>query len=188
MIIILITIIPTTTNDRSSNNNDYCRQECGAQTALELHDGRNFSTVFRSCLSRARARHAEVVVTILMILLLLLLLLIIIIILIIIINNIMIITHILIIIRVLMLIVNLIIAVRDPRALRERAAGSRRHRACHFRKRATSAPVEVQGPAYGLDFARHCESPLRALEAQKWHVRRSRMFGAACYMYIYIYI
>ena len=31
------------------------------------------------------------------------------------------------------------------------------HQACHFRKRATSAPAE--GPTYGLDFARHCEFP-----------------------------
>ena len=40
----------------------------------------------------------------------------------------------------------------------------RRHRTRHFRKRATSVPAE--GPAYGLDFARHCESPLPALQAQ----------------------
>ena len=39
---------------------------------------------------------------------------------------------------------------------------------CHFRKRATSAPAE--GAAYGLDFARLCESPLRALQVQNWHV------------------
>ena len=32
---------------------------------------------------------------------------------------------------------------------------TRRHQTCHFRKRATSAPAEE--PAYGLDFARHCE-------------------------------
>ena len=53
----------------------------------------------------------------------------------------------------------------------------RRHQTCHFRKRATSAPAE--GPAYGLDFARHCEFPLRALQAQKWQVRESRTLGAA---------
>ena len=52
-----------------------------------------------------------------------------------------------------------------------------RHQTCHFRKRATSAPAE--GPANGLDFARNCESPLRALRAQKWHVCGNRMFGAA---------
>ena len=40
---------------------------------------------------------------------------------------------------------------------------------CHFRKRATSVPAE--GPAYGLDFARHCEFLLRALAcSRKWHV------------------
>ena len=32
---------------------------------------------------------------------------------------------------------------------------AKRHQKCHFRKRATSAPAE--GPAYGLDFARHCD-------------------------------
>ena len=37
-----------------------------------------------------------------------------------------------------------------------------------LRKRVTSVPAE--GPAYGLDFARHCEFPLRALQPQKWHV------------------
>ena len=41
---------------------------------------------------------------------------------------------------------------------------SRRHQTCHFRKRATSAPAE--GPSYGLDFARHCEFPLRALSTE----------------------
>ena len=40
--------------------------------------------------------------------------------------------------------------------------------------RATSAPAE--GPAYGLDLARHCEFPLRALQG---HVYGSRTFGAA---------
>ena len=43
---------------------------------------------------------------------------------------------------------------------------------CHFCKRATSVPLE--GPAYGLDFARHCEFPLRAgaevARLWKWHV------------------
>ena len=39
---------------------------------------------------------------------------------------------------------------------------SRRHQTCHFRKRATSVPAE--GPAYGLDFGRHCEFPLRDLQ------------------------
>ena len=39
---------------------------------------------------------------------------------------------------------------------------TRRHQTCHFRKRETSA--------YGLDFARYCEFPLRALQAQKWYV------------------
>ena len=53
----------------------------------------------------------------------------------------------------------------------------RRHQTFHFRKRATSAPAE--GPAYGLDFARHGEFPLRALQAQRWHVCGSRTFGAA---------
>ena len=33
-------------------------------------------------------------------------------------------------------------------------------------------------PAYGLDFERR-EFPLRALQAQKWHVYESRTFGAA---------
>ena len=47
---------------------------------------------------------------------------------------------------------------------------SRRHQTCHFRKRATSAPAE--GPAYGLDFARHCRFSIRALQAQKWQVHR----------------
>ena len=32
-------------------------------------------------------------------------------------------------------------------------ASPRGHQTCHFRKRATSVPAE--GPAYGLDFARH---------------------------------
>ena len=54
---------------------------------------------------------------------------------------------------------------------------ARRGQACHFRKRATSVPAE--GPAYGLYVARHCEFPLRALQAQKWHVHGSRTFGAA---------
>ena len=49
---------------------------------------------------------------------------------------------------------------------------------CHFRKRETSMPAE--GPAYRLGFARNCELPLRALQAQKWHVvRGSRTLGAA---------
>ena len=47
---------------------------------------------------------------------------------------------------------------------------TRRHQTCHFRKRTTSVPAE--GPAYGLDFARHREYPLR-------DVHRSRTFGAA---------
>ena len=34
--------------------------------------------------------------------------------------------------------------------------------------RATSVPAE--GPANRLDFERHCEFPLRALQAQKWYV------------------
>ena len=34
---------------------------------------------------------------------------------------------------------------------------SRMRQTCHFRKRASSAPAD--GPAYGLDFARHCEIP-----------------------------
>ena len=45
---------------------------------------------------------------------------------------------------------------------------ARGHQTCDFRKRATSAPAE--GPAYGLDFARHCEFPFRALQAQKRRV------------------
>ena len=49
--------------------------------------------------------------------------------------------------------------------------------ACHFRKGATSAPAE--GPACGLGFARRCEFPLRALQAQKWLVHGSSTFGAA---------
>ena len=53
----------------------------------------------------------------------------------------------------------------------------RRRQTCHFRKRATSAPAE--GPTYGLNFARRCEFPLRALQAQKWRVWGSRTFGAA---------
>ena len=53
---------------------------------------------------------------------------------------------------------------------------ARRHQMCHFRKRATSAPAE--GPAYGLDLARHCEFPLRTLQAQKWHGHGCRAFGA----------
>ena len=59
---------------------------------------------------------------------------------------------------------------------------SRRRQTCHFRfpfsKRATSAPAE--GPAYGIDFARHCESefPLQTLQPQKWHVYGSGTFGA----------
>ena len=51
---------------------------------------------------------------------------------------------------------------------------SRRHQTCHFLKIETSVPAE--GPAQGLDFARRCESPLRALQAQKY-VHGSRMFG-----------
>ena len=42
-----------------------------------------------------------------------------------------------------------------------RFATSRRQQTRHFRKCPTSVPAE--GPAYGLDFARHCEFPLRAL-------------------------
>ena len=53
---------------------------------------------------------------------------------------------------------------------------ARMHQTCHFRKRATSAPAE--GPACGLDLARHCEFPLRALQAQKWLVYGSGTFGA----------
>ena len=30
-------------------------------------------------------------------------------------------------------------------------------------------PNPAEGPAYGLDFARRCGFPLRALQAQKWH-------------------
>ena len=45
---------------------------------------------------------------------------------------------------------------------------ARRHQTCHFRKRAASVPAE--GHACSLDFARHCEFPLRALQARKWHV------------------
>ena len=52
-----------------------------------------------------------------------------------------------------------------------------RHQICPFRNRATSAPAE--GPACVLHFARHCEFPLRALQAQKWHIYRSSAFGAA---------
>ena len=47
-------------------------------------------------------------------------------------------------------------------------AVSRRPQTCQLRQRATSAPAE--GPAYGLEFVRHCEFSLRALQAQKWHV------------------
>ena len=54
---------------------------------------------------------------------------------------------------------------------------SRRHQTCHFQKRAPSVPAE--GPAKELDLARHCELPLRALQAQKWHVHLSRTFCAA---------
>ena len=42
-------------------------------------------------------------------------------------------------------------------------------------KRATSVPAE--GPAYGLDFAKYYEFPLRALQAQKWHARPDLMRG-----------
>ena len=43
-------------------------------------------------------------------------------------------------------------------------------------KRATSVNVQLpaEGPACGLDFARCCEFPLRALQVQKWHVDGSR--------------
>ena len=41
----------------------------------------------------------------------------------------------------------------------------------------TSAPAE--GPAHGPGFARRCEFPLRALQAQRWHVDGSSTFGAA---------
>ena len=54
---------------------------------------------------------------------------------------------------------------------------SRSHQTCHFRKRATSAPAE--GRVRGLDFARRCEFPLRALQAQKWHAYARSTFGAA---------
>ena len=59
--------------------------------------------------------------------------------------------------------------------IRSRILRARMHQMCHFRKRATSVPAE--GPAYGLDFARRCEFPLRALQAQRWRVRGSRTFG-----------
>ena len=39
--------------------------------------------------------------------------------------------------------------------------------------------VPAEGPAHGLDFARHCEVTHRALQAQKWHAHGSRAFGAA---------
>ena len=54
---------------------------------------------------------------------------------------------------------------------------ARMHQTRHFRKRATSAAAE--GPAYGLDFARRWQFPLRALQAQKCHVYGSGTFGAA---------
>ena len=44
-------------------------------------------------------------------------------------------------------------------------------------KRAASAPAE--GPAYGLDLARRCGFPLRALQPTKWHVYGGGTFGAA---------
>ena len=49
----------------------------------------------------------------------------------------------------------------------------RRHQTYVFRKRTTSVPAE--GPAYGLDFARHCEFLLRALQAQKWPCSRKSL-------------
>ena len=84
---------------------------------------------------------------------------------------------------------------------------TRRRQTCNFRKRASSVPAE--GPAYGLDFARHWEFPLRALQAQRWHLHGSRVCGAAwvdvciyviicirsmcthdthTYVYVYVYI
>ena len=77
---------------------------------------------------------------------------------------------------------------RQPRAGRSRWATGfarekgatgrtpRRHQTCHFGKSATSVPAE--GPAHELDFARHCEFPLPALQALTWHVHGSRTFGA----------
>ena len=46
----------------------------------------------------------------------------------------------------------------------------RRHRTSHFRKRATSAPAE--GPAHGLDFARHTVNFLRILGAEVARLRK----------------
>ena len=54
---------------------------------------------------------------------------------------------------------------------------ARGQQTCHFRKRATSVPAE--GLACGLVFARRCELFLRALQAQKWQVRRGCTFCAA---------
>ena len=51
----------------------------------------------------------------------------------------------------------------------------------YFRKRATSASAE--GPAYGLDFERRCEFPLRALQAQKWRVYGSCTFYSILLLY-----
>ena len=42
----------------------------------------------------------------------------------------------------------------SARLCSEKPSITRRHQTCHFRKRATSLPAE--GPAYRLDFARHC--------------------------------
>ena len=46
------------------------------------------------------------------------------------------------------------------------ASNTRRHQTRHFRKRAT--PVPAEGPAYIVNFPRHCQFPLRTLQAQKW--------------------
>ena len=66
---------------------------------------------------------------------------------------------------------------RRPARLMCAVGMPRMHQTCHFRKRANSTPAE--GLAYGLDFARHSECPLRAPQAQKWHVYGSSTFGAA---------
>ena len=57
---------------------------------------------------------------------------------------------------------------------------TRRHQTCHFRKRATSAPAE--GPAYGLDFARHCYRYMNL------SLSLSLCIYIYTYMYIYMYI
>ena len=55
---------------------------------------------------------------------------------------------------------------------------TRRHETCQFRKRATSAPAE--GPAHGLDFARHVNFTSELCGRRSGVFTEEARFGAAC--------